>query len=133
MKYLLDTNICIYYLKNTYPSVMQHFAQNMPEDMALCAIVKSELWYGALRSNAVERNLDNLQYFIDLFETLPFDDEAAWHAANIRANLANKGTPIGFHDVQIAAIALANDLSVVTNNVREFARVDGLRVENWLA
>lgn len=132
MKYLLDTNTCIYHLRNLSDSIAQRFNALEPENLCLCSVVKAELWYGALHSNATTRNLNQLKLFFVQFQSLHFDDKAAWHAANIRENLAAAGTPIGPYDMQIAAIALANDLSVVTNNVREFARVDGLRVENWL-
>jgi tRNA(fMet)-specific endonuclease VapC len=131
MKYLLDTNTCIRYLNGRSPSVFQKL-NTLPEgDVYMCSVVKLELRYGALRSDAVEKTLAQQEKFLDRFVSLPFDDAAHFHAAQIRADLARAGTPIGPYDLLIAAIALANDLMLVTHNTREFNRVSGLQIEDW--
>ena len=131
MERLLDTNICIAYLHRAEQDVIQKFAQRKPRELVLCSIVKAELLYGARRSKRVSENLQRLEQFFASFESLPFDDKAAdFYGAN-RAVLASGGTPIGINDLFIASIALAHDLTVVTRNTREFARVPGLRLEVW--
>ena len=102
-----------------------------PQDVAVCSVVKAELFYGAMRSNNPERTLALQSAFLNTFVSLPFDDDAATIYGRIRAELANSGTPIGPYDLQIAAIALANNLILVTHNVREFSRVNGLKIEDW--
>lgn len=98
---------------------------------AVCSIVKAELFYGAMRSNNPKRTLDRQQRFLLSFASLPFNDEAAIVYGQIRARLALAGTPIGTCDLLIAAIALSNNLTLVTHNTREFERVEGLQVEDW--
>lgn len=131
MRYLLDTNTCIRYLTGRSQAVFEHLNTVDPADICVCSIVKLELRYGALRSNNVERTLAEQERFLGHFVSLPFDDEAHLHAAQIRANLAQLGTPIDPYDLLIAAIALANDLTLVTHNTREFHRVAGLQFEDW--
>jgi len=92
---------------------------------------KPSLFYGAFRSNNPQRTLERQQAFLSQFISLPFQDEAALLAGRIRAKLANAGMPIGSYDLQIAAIALANNLTLVTHNIREFERVEGLQIEDW--
>ncbi len=99
--------------------------------MAVCSVVKAELFYGAFRSNHPQRTLERQQAFLSQFVSLPFQDEAALLSGRIRTELAKAGTPIGSYDLQIAAIALANDLTLVTHNTREFERVEGLQIEDW--
>jgi tRNA(fMet)-specific endonuclease VapC len=99
--------------------------------MAVCSIVKAELFYGAMRSNNPTRTLERQREFLASFTSLPLDDEAAIIGGQIRARLASAGTPIGAFDLLIAAIALANNLTLVTHNTREFGRVEGLQVEDW--
>ena len=101
------------------------------EEVTVCSIVKSELFYGALRSNDPGRTLERQQAFLSRFVSLPFEDESALIAGQIRSKLASVGTPIGSYDLQIAAIALANNLILVTHNTREFERVNGLQIEDW--
>jgi tRNA(fMet)-specific endonuclease VapC len=103
------------------------------EEVAVCSVVKAELFYGAMRSNNPSRTLAAQQLFLNRFPSLPFDDQAALIYSRIRAQLAFRGTPIGSNDLQITAIALANDLTLVTHNTREFSRVEGLRIEDWEA
>jgi len=131
MKYLLDTNTCIRYLNGRSPQVFKQLEALPETDIAVCSIVKMELRYGALRSNAVEKTLAIQATFLNRFVSLPFDDTAHIHAARIRAELAQAGTPIGPNDLLIAAIALANNLILVTHNTKEFSRVIGLQLEDW--
>ncbi len=131
MIYLLDTNVCVRYLNGRSLSIRERLQVTDVEDIAVCSIVKAELFYGANRSNNPQRTLANQQQFLNLFVSLPFDDEAASIYGRIRAQLAALGTPIGSNDLQIAAIALAHDLTLVTHNTGEFSRVEGLRLEDW--
>lgn len=131
MIYLLDTNICIAWLKNDL-GVVQRVIDAGENNVCLCSVVKSELWFGAFKSQQTEKNKANLKKFFADFKSLPFEDTSAFHFGEIRADLTKKGTPIGLFDMQIAAIALANNLMVVTNNTREFERVPNLKLEDWL-
>ena len=101
--------------------------------MAVCSIVKAELLYGAWRSARVPANLQRLQVFFEPLRSLPFDDACAQTYAQLRAALAALGAPIGANDMLIAAIALTHRLTVVTHNTREFARIAGLKLEDWEA
>lgn len=128
-QYLLDTNVVIAILKAPNGPVSQHLRRHRPQHVAISSLVMHELYYGAFHSQRVEQNLvvvDDLQ-----FEVLEFDREDARHAGEIRAQLVQQGTPIGAYDVLIAGQARARDSTLVTRNVREFARVPQLRVENW--
>lgn len=131
MTYLLDTNVCIRLLNNTNPAVTARLAVEQPENIYLCTVVQMELVYGAYRSANLERNLALLERFFSQFSILPLDEQAARVAGQIRAQLAALGTPIGPYDVQIAAIALVNNLILVTHNTGEFSRVNGLQIEDW--
>ena len=131
MKYLLDTNICIYFLNKRSESLVQRFYLIPPADIALCSIVRAELWYGALKSGNPGKNLALLQEFLNSFASLPFDDKAAEVYGQIRTRLEHAGTPIGPYDLCIAATAITNNLTLITHNAREFMRVDGLQWEDW--
>ena len=130
--YLLDSNVCIRLLNESASSNMaRKLAELTPDDIRLCSVVKSELYYGAYKSTRRERNLANLNRFFSQFISLPFDDNAASIAGQVRAQLDVIGTPIGSNDLLIAAIALSNDLTLVTHNTREFGRINGLKYEDW--
>ncbi|MGV0024952.1 type II toxin-antitoxin system tRNA(fMet)-specific endonuclease VapC [Phormidesmis priestleyi] len=131
MRYLLDTNVCVMYLNGRSISVRDRLRSISTEEMAVCSLVKAELLYGAMRSNNPTRTLERQREFLERFVSLPFGDEAAIVCGQIRARLASTGTPIGAYDLQIAAIALANNLTLVTHNTREFERVEGLKIEDW--
>ncbi|MFM6188981.1 MAG: type II toxin-antitoxin system VapC family toxin [Planktothrix sp.] len=131
MKYLLDTNLCIIYLKGRNLNLKQKLESVAIQEIAVCSIVKAELCFGAMKSANPERNFALQQAFLDQFVSLPFDDLAATTFGVIRSQLEIKGTPIGAYDLQIAAIALANNLILVTHNTQEFRRVEGLQVEDW--
>lgn len=131
MKYLLDTNLCIIYLKGRNLNLKQKLESVSIQEIAVCSIVKAELCFGAMKSSNPERNFALQQAFLEQFVSLPFDDLAATTFGVIRSQLEIKGTPIGAYDLQIAAIALANNLTLVTHNTQEFRRVEGLQVEDW--
>ena len=131
MRYLLDTNTCITYLKGRNLNLKQRLEAVPILEIAACSIVKAELCFGAMKSANPERNFALQQAFLKQFVSLPFDDPAATTFGVMRSQLETKGTPIGAYDLQIAAIALANNLTLVTHNTREFGRVDGLQVEDW--
>jgi tRNA(fMet)-specific endonuclease VapC len=129
--YLLDTNVCIKLLNGDAIAVTKMLAQQEPEDICLYTVVQFELYYGAYRGSKTTQSLSKLTRFFDQFLILPFDESAAKIAGQIRSQLNKLGTPIGVYDLQIAAIALANNLTLVTHNTREFGRVDGLNYEDW--
>ena len=131
MKYLLDTNACIVYLNQTNSSILSKMQDVKPSDILLCSVVKSELIFGAKKSRRVAENLGKLEAFFSNFQSLPFDDRAAEVYGGIRADLEKKGIVIGPYDMQIAAIALINELTLITHNSQEFERVIGLRHEDW--
>lgn len=135
MRYLLDTNVLSEIIAgDPPPSLLLRLAMTAPEDRATSSITLGELLYGAHRLKSGYSNLHgdiNRVAGTDIW-VLPFDQEAAEEYGRLRAYLEAQGTPIGQADTQIAAIALANDLTVVTGNVRHFERVPGLTVENWL-
>jgi tRNA(fMet)-specific endonuclease VapC len=129
MKYLLDTNAVIALLRR-HPGFLGHLTRYTPEDFAIPAIVMHELYYGAYKSQRVSANLAQLDAL--RFQTLDFDPEDARCAGELRALLAKAGTPIGPFDMLIAGQAMARSLTVITHNRREFDRVVGLSVEDWL-
>jgi len=131
MLYLLDTNVCIRLLNGTSTAVQQRLAATNRSDVVVCSVVKAELFYGAMRSRNPDQTLTRYREFLEPFVSLPFDDEAAIAYGQIRADLARKGTPIGPNDLQIAAIALTHNLTLITHNTTEFNRVDGLPLEDW--
>jgi tRNA(fMet)-specific endonuclease VapC len=132
MIYLLDTNACIHHLKFADSPITRKLTIHLPET-AVCSVTKAELFYGAMRSTNPTQSLRVQQEFLELFFSLPFDDEAARICGRIRAQLADRGTPIGPYDLQIAAIALAYDLTLITHNVGEFNRIQELKIEDWKA
>ena len=131
MLYLLDTNVIAIYLNQRSLILRERIESINPEDIAVCSVVKFELFYGAMRSANPLGNLSRQQEFLDMFVSLSLDDLAARKAGEIRNNLAALGTPIGPYDLLIAAIAIVNNLTLVTHNTREFERVSELRVEDW--
>lgn len=130
-RFLLDTNICIYLINRRPETVLQHFANLQAGEVAISSITGSELHYGVAKSGSA-RNLLALEKFLAPLEVLPFDEAAMREYGPIRARLEKQGTPIGPMDMLIAAHALALDVVLVTNNLREFERVPGLRTMNWV-
>ena len=131
MNYLLDTNACISYLNNANSQVRKHMQLLKPSQIVLCTVVEAELYYGVMKSANPSKNLERLLPFIRQFVSLPFDKSAAKEFGRIRAELNSAGTPIGPYDLQIAAIAVAYGVTVVTHNTREFGRVKGLPLVDW--
>ncbi|MEP7376088.1 MAG: type II toxin-antitoxin system VapC family toxin [Chitinophagaceae bacterium] len=132
MAWMLDTNTCIYLIKQKPVSVLEKFRSIEPGQIALSVITIAELEYGARKSAAVEKNLAALHQFSIPFEILPFDYNATVEYGIIRADLESKGTPIGSMDTLIASHAKSLNYILVTNNEKEFRRVSGLQVENWV-
>jgi tRNA(fMet)-specific endonuclease VapC len=131
MMYLPDTNAWIAYVNPRASAVKARFRAHPPTDILFCSAVKAKLLYGAYRSARRADNLHSLATLLQQFESLPFDDAAAKAYGQIRADMAAQGTPIGPNDLMIAAIALANNLALVTHDTWEFARVAGLILEDW--
>ncbi len=131
MIYLLDTNTCIGYINRRSIFIYQRLIALSPEDVCICDIVKFELYYGAYNSSRSQENLKNLQKFFTDFTSLPFDSQAANICGYLRFQLKTQGTPIEPYDLQIAAIALANNLILVTHNTKEFSRIPQLQLEDW--
>lgn len=129
MRYLLDANAVIALLNGTSSSIARRTRRHAPRDIGISAIVTHELYYGAFKSQRVEKNVERVDAL--QFPVLEFDREDARHAGEIRAHLAMKGTPIGPYDVLIAGQAKARKLTLVTHNTTEFQRVPGLKVEDW--
>ena len=132
LRYILDTNILIYTIKNKPEAVRQRFEQYHGE-MCTSAVTAMELLYGAHKSQSVRRNLDVVEGLLARLDVLDFDIGAAEHAGEIRATLARSGTPIGPYDIMIVGHARSRGLTLVTNNMSEFERISGLRLENWTA
>lgn len=132
MKFLLDTNICIYLIKNNPPEVRQHFQRHHIGDIGVSTITIAELEYGVQKSAAVSRNQRALESFLLPLEFLDFDHKSALEYGKMRVALEQAGTPIGSMDMLIAAQAVAYDLVLVTHNLREFQRVPELRCETWV-
>lgn len=131
MKYMLDTNICIYAIKHKPEAVIKRFLMHNPDEMCISAITYAELMHGVEKSQAVEKNRLAMSLFLSPITILEFDSYAAEEYGCVRAELEKKGTPIGPMDMLIAGHARAEGLIVVTNNTREFHRVEGLQVEDW--
>lgn len=131
MRYLLDTNACMRVLNDTSARLVERLRAEDPSNIRLCAVTKAELLYGAHHSSRPSANLRLLERFFAPFVSLPFDDRCAEHYGAIRAELSAQGKTIGPHDLQIAAIARAHHLILVSHNTCEFSRVTGLRIEDW--
>ena len=132
MKYMLDTNICIYAIKNKPEKVLNTLKEKMNDGICISAITLAELAHGVEKSAARDKNRAALLRFLSILTVLPFDDLAAAEYGEVCADLQRKGTPIGTMDMLIAAHAKTEGLILVTNNTREFERVEGLTLENWV-
>ena len=132
MRYMLDTNICIYVIKHKPVTVFQKLQNINPEDVCISSVTYAELVHGVEKSAAVEKNRLALSMLLANMEILDFDVDAADCYGKIRAALEKKGTPIGTLDMMIAAHAQSLGYTVVTNNVKEFSRVSALKIENWV-
>jgi tRNA(fMet)-specific endonuclease VapC len=132
MKYMLDTNICIYLIKQKPAAVLERFSQTDISEISISSITLSELFYGVSKSSKPEQNFMALTQFVAPLEILPFDGGAAQYYGDLRARLEIQGTPIGSLDMLIAAHALSIESTLVTNNEKEFIRVPSLKIENWV-
>ena len=130
LRYLLDTNIVIYVVKNKPLSALQLFNEHAGQ-MAISAITLAELLHGAEKSNAPARSLAVVEDFCTRLEVLPYGPKAAQHYGSIRSALEKLGQPIGVNDLHIAAHARSEGLTLVSNNLREFERVEALQLANW--
>ena len=130
MKFLLDTNVCVFLMKNR-PVTVDRYEQNKSYGIAISTVTLSELKFGVYNSSRPEHNGENLLRFLLGVEVLDYNCAAADEYGKIRAYLRRKGTSIGWMDMLIAAHAIAEDLIVVTNNTSEFGRIEGLRLEDW--
>ncbi len=133
MKYLLDTNICIYIIKQKPSIVLERLQKVKVNEIGISVITLAELEYGVAKSGFPERNKLALIQFLAPFEILPFSETAAAIYGRIRSDLEKKGQNIGPYDLLIGAQALSENLTLVTNNEREFRRIPGLMIENWVA
>jgi tRNA(fMet)-specific endonuclease VapC len=131
LRYLLDTNICIYVIKRRPESLLERFNRNAAH-LAISSITLAELMHGAEKSSYPERALAVVEDFCSRLEMLAYGVKAAQHYGQIRAALERRGTPIGVNDLHIAAHTRSEGLTLVSNNLREFERVDGLLCENWV-
>jgi tRNA(fMet)-specific endonuclease VapC len=131
MRYLLDTNICIFIINRKPDLVIHRLAASLSSGAGISSITLSELEYGVHKSRHAEQNALNLLRFLTPFTIVPFDESAAREYGKIRAALEKRGKPIGGMDLLIGAHAKSLALTLVTNNVREFRRIDGLHVEDW--
>jgi len=132
MRYLLDTNICIYLIKKRPSKVLERFRQHSPQDIAISTVTLFELQYGVEKSQYRQRSEDALAKFLLPLNLIDLDRSSAVEAATIRAQLEKEGMPIGAYDLLIAGLARSLDMTLVTNNTREFERIAGLHLENWV-
>lgn len=131
MRYMLDTNICIYAIKQKPKQVFQRLQTIDPQDVCVSSVTYAELVHGVEKSAAIEKNRVALSMLLAGIEILDFDTNAADQYGKVRADLEKRGAPIGPLDIMIAGHALSADCTIVTNNVGEFSRVKGLKIENW--
>ncbi|MCP4351150.1 MAG: type II toxin-antitoxin system VapC family toxin [Desulfobacterales bacterium] len=132
MNYLIDTNICIYIMNQRPASVIDKFKTMAPGDIGISSITVSELQYGVAKSNRKSENARRLSEFLLPFDILPYDSKAASVYGRIRSQLEDAGQTIGPLDMLIGAHALSQNLIIVTNDTKEFSRIDRLTVENWV-
>ena len=128
---MLDTNICIYLIKQKPVHVLKRFRQTAISEISISSITLSELFYGVSKSSKPEQNIIALTQFVAPLEILSFDGEAAQYYGALRTHLEKRGIPIGSLDMLIAAHALSITSTLVTNNEKEFKRVPNLKIENW--
>ena len=132
MLYLLDTNTCIYFLNRSSERIISQFKKYSPSEISLSSVTVAELFYGAEKSKARKKNWAVVEDFVSNFDIVPFDVKSCQIYAKTRASLEKSGVPIGPMDLLIASISLANNFILVTNNIKEFRRIKGLKLENWV-
>lgn len=130
--FLLDTNVCIYLMKNTFPELTERVFSCSPTELFISSVTVFELEYGVAKSSRVEENHLKLLLFLAPFNIIDFDSSDALIAGQIRHYLEKRGTPIGPYDIQIASQGLARNMTVLTHNISEFSRVPNLKAEDWI-
>ena len=131
MRYILDTNICIYSINRKSLQILQNFEAKNLDDIYISSITEAELLYGVEKSMYKAKNLQKTKHFLEPIKVLSFDSMCSKYYAQIRASLEKKGQVIGRMDMLIASVALANNMTLVTNNEKEFCRIPNLVLENW--
>lgn len=131
MTYMFDTNIIIYCLKNSFPKIMEHLRHTSPNNILIPSIVVAELEFGSKNSVNYESNILKINSFLEPFSIVPFDSSCATYYGEIRHSLKMCGKPIGANDMLIAATALSHKSTLITNNTREFSRIEGLKICDW--
>jgi tRNA(fMet)-specific endonuclease VapC len=131
LRYMLDTNICIYVIKNRPEGLRERF-NKFADQLCISAVTLAEIIYGAEKSARQIENIKVVEQFAARLDVLPFGERAATHYGQIRADLERAGHPIGLHDMMIGGHARSEGLTLVSNNVREFQHIEGLRIDNWV-
>jgi tRNA(fMet)-specific endonuclease VapC len=131
LRYMLDTNICIYVIKNRPEGLRERF-NRLSDQLCISAVTLAEIIYGAEKSARPIENIAVVDQFAARLDVLPFGERAATHYGQIRADLERAGHPVGLHDMMIGGHARSEGLTLVSNNLREFQRIEGLRVDNWV-
>jgi tRNA(fMet)-specific endonuclease VapC len=131
LRYMLDTNICIYVIKNRPEGLRERF-NRLSDQLCISAVTLAEIIYGAEKSARPIENLAVVDQFAARLDVLPFGERAATHYGQIRADLERAGHPVGLHDMMIGGHARSEGLILVSNDLREFQRIEGLRVDNWV-
>ncbi len=130
--YFLDTNTCIYFLNGRYESVKNMLLSTPPNEIGIPVIVKAELLLGVQKSTRIEENLHKVEEFLQPFKVVSFSDNMAYTYAKIREQTESKGTPIGPNDLFIASIVMFSGGTLITHNVKEFERIEGLKINDWV-
>jgi tRNA(fMet)-specific endonuclease VapC len=131
LRYMLDTNICIYVIKNRPEGLRERF-NRLADQLCISAVTLAEIIYGAEKSARQIENIKVVEQFAARLDVLPFGERAATHYGQIRADLERAGHPIGLHDMMIGGHARSEGLTLVSNNFREFQHIEGLRIDNWV-
>ena len=130
--YLLNTNICAYLMRGSYPSLNRKILTVSPSELSISSVTLFELEYGAAKANWGSKRIEELRLFLSAFQVIPFSAHDAVVTGRIRAELVKKGQQIGAYDIQIAGQGIARDFTVVTHNTGEFSRIPGIRLEDWV-
>ena len=130
--FFIDTNTCIYFMNGKFPSVREKFLSVSPKEIKISSVVKGELLLGAFKSRTREKTTEKVERFLKPFEIVDFTDKMSYDYADIRKDLEFVGTPIGANDLLIAAAVLYEKATLITHNVDEFSRINGLKIEDWV-
>lgn len=130
--FFIDTNTCIYFMNGKFPSVREKFLSVSPKEIKISSVVKGELLLGAFKSQTREKTTEKVERFLKPFEIVDFTDKMSYDYADIRKDLEFVGTPIGANDLLIAATVLYEKATLITHNMDEFSRINGLKIEDWV-